>query len=148
MRLIYSRRATPSSVLLRIGQWWGPWTHCAVIDGEHVVESLASRGGVILSPLAEAVGRSSEYEVTDVPTPDDAAGIAWARSQVGRPYDWSGVFGLALRGRDWQGDDSWYCSELVERALVEAGLTGDLARWRYGLCGITPCASYFNRRGV
>jgi hypothetical protein len=41
-------------------------------------------------------------------------------AQIGKPYDFTGVAGLAV-GRNWREDDSWFCSELVARALEEAG---------------------------
>lgn len=148
MRILYSRQANLSALLIRAGSWFGPWSHCAVVDGESVIESRALARGVIRTPLADAIRRASEYELLDVATPDDAAGLAWARSTLGAPYDWWGVFGILARERDWQSPEDWYCSEHVERTLVEAGLTGDLARWRYGLMGITPCMSYYNRRGL
>lgn len=148
MRLLYSRQATPSALAIRAGSWFGPWSHVAIIDGDDVIEARALRRGVVRTPLVSAVARASEYEVVAIPTPSDAAGIAWARTTVGAPYDWWGVFGILARERDWQSPEDWYCSEHAERALVEAGLTGELARWREGLAGITPCMSYFNRRGL
>lgn len=37
----------------------------------------------------------------------------WARTQIGKPYDLSAVFGIGFGGRDWRQDDAWFCSELV-----------------------------------
>lgn len=140
MRLIYARHFSVSSALLRLGQWFGLWSHVGILDGYVVIHSLARKGGVVITPAEEVLRTASEYEVVDVPTPDDARGLAWAHSQVGKPYDWTGVVGIALAQRDWQEDDAWYCSELAERALAEAGLV----RWRANSRGITPCMSYYN----
>jgi len=147
MRIVYSRAGNLGDWIVRVGQWWGPWTHCAILDGEHVIEARAWHG-VVRTPLADAMARASRFKVVDVHTPDDHAGIAWARTTVGTPYDWWGALGVFTRKREWQEDDAWYCSEHVERALVEAGMDGALARWRDGMPGITPCQSYFNRFGL
>ncbi len=46
--------------------------------------------------------------------------INFVDSQRGKPYDRSAIFGFVLN-RDWQEDDSWYCSEVIERGNVLAG---------------------------
>lgn len=43
-----------------------------------------------------------------------------ALSQVGKPYDWRGILGFALR-RDWQETDAWFCSEFVAWCFERAG---------------------------
>lgn len=141
MKLLYSRHFSVSSALIRAGQWWGPWSHCAIVDGSAVIESRALAGGVMFSELSYVIARASEYQIVDVWTPNDEAGLQWARGQVGKPYDWTGVFAIPFKERDWQEEDAWYCSELVEAALVKAGAD----RWRPGLPGITPCQSYYNK---
>lgn len=42
-------------------------------------------------------------------------------SQVGKPYDRRGIFGIAL-GRDWRDSSSWFCSEIQAAGLEEAGI--------------------------
>ena len=61
-------------------------------------------------------------DVVDYSVPNAAAGIAWARSQVGKEYDWRGVFGIALApDRNWQDESDWFCFELAAAALAHAG---------------------------
>ena len=43
----------------------------------------------------------------------------WLLDQLGKPYDWSAIWSW-FGSRDWQEEDSWFCSELVARA-AEAG---------------------------
>jgi len=58
-----------------------------------------------------------EYSV-----PNAEAGLAWARGQVGKRYDFLGAFGLSLKpDRDWQEDDRWFCHELCSAAILAAG---------------------------
>lgn len=138
---IYSRTHTLGAVLIRAGAWWGPWSHCGIVDGDYVIESLALRGGVVRTPIAEALVRASEYALVDIACPQPALGLEWARSTVGQPYDWTGVIAIPLRQRDWQAPGRWYCSEHLEAALERSGAQ----RWRDGLHGISPSLSYYVR---
>lgn len=52
---------------------------------------------------------------------DAEAIIAAVRSQIGKPYDWTGFGGFVFRSRNWQEDDSWFCSELVAWAFEQGG---------------------------
>lgn len=51
-----------------------------------------------------------------------AAGIEqaymWATTQIGKPYDFSAVTGIAL-DRNWRNDSRWFCSELIAAAFEE-----------------------------
>lgn len=48
-------------------------------------------------------------------------------------YDWTAIFGMLLQ-RNWQEQDSWFCSELVEAALTAGGRQ----RFRDDVSRITP----------
>jgi uncharacterized protein YycO len=141
LRVIYCRRWSLDSLAIRAAAWGGPWSHCGIVVGDSVVESLALRGGVVVSPLAEVSGRSMAYEVVDIDCPDPQRGVEWALSTVGMPYDWGGVLAFPFRRRDWAADGRWYCSEHVERALIEAGR----ARFRDAVPGVSPSMSYYAR---
>ena len=45
----------------------------------------------------------------------------FAMAQIGKPYDYTALMGNLLH-RDWQEDDSWFCSELVAAAFAHAGV--------------------------
>lgn len=127
MKVIFTKRNwNPGSYLIR----WGlpksrfkvaPMSHCLIVDGDYLIEAnmehgvrrvLAADGLKSLTIVAEV-----EYNV-----PDLAAGIEYARSQVGKPYDFKGAFGLALApDRDWTAEDKWFCFELAAAALAKAG---------------------------
>jgi hypothetical protein len=55
-----------------------------------------------------------------VEAPD--AVLAYAHSQIGKPYDFTAIAGRLLGKRNWQADDSWYCFELIERSFYNGGL--------------------------
>lgn len=54
--------------------------------------------------------------------PDAAAGLAWARTQVGKRYDWRGAFGLSLApDRNWAEEGAWFCYEFAAGFLRACG---------------------------
>lgn len=111
--LQFSTTSAPASRLICWGTW-GRHSHVDLVlpDGRLLG---AVPGGVQVRPYDPSVLRIERYQV-DAP---DAV-LDAAISQMGKPYDWPGVFGYALR-RDWQEDDSWFCSELVSWAFQMAG---------------------------
>lgn len=117
VRVIFSRRHHPGSVALRTFMW-SPWSHCGVIDGDEVIQATAEHG-VISTSLSEFIGIASEWAIVEFEA-DNLNTVMAARSQLGKPYDWSGCAGIAFH-RDWHQDDSWFCSELVAWALEQGG---------------------------
>ena len=97
---------------------WSKWSHAAIIDGDEVIEAVWPR--VRVSKLTDVTTNYSRWIIIEIPVKDDAATISAARSQVGKPYDLLGVIGLGLR-RNWQDEDSWWCSELVSWAAKQGG---------------------------
>lgn len=103
-------------------------SHCLIRDGDYLIEATMEGGekflqGCVRRRLAsEALeGLTVVAEVT-YNVPDAEAGLAWARTQVGKPYDWRGAFGLALvPTRNWMEPDKWFCFELAAATLVQAG---------------------------
>lgn len=117
VQVIFTRSHAIGSLLLRTALW-SPWSHCAIVDGEEVIEAAAF-GGVRARPLTDMLADATKMAFVTLPG-DPQAVIAAARSQIGKPYDWPGVLGFGFRRR-WQDDDAWFCSELVAWAFVEAG---------------------------
>lgn len=76
--------------------------------------------GVQIRP-AEYVHGSTLLRVT-LPAPDAIvnAYYAFARSQLGKPYDRTAICAFVV-GRNWQEDDSWFCSELCASGLEKSG---------------------------
>ena len=97
---------------------WSPWSHVAIIDGSEVIEAVYPQ--VRIASLAETIARHSAHAISEFPCADPDAAIKAARSQVGKPYDLTALFGMALH-RDWQEDDSWFCSELVAWSIAQGG---------------------------
>ena len=130
MQIVFTTDNRPGSWLIR-KLTASRWHHVGVSFGETVFESRAT-GGVQKTTLGEfkSRGQFSSYEV---PVPDEKGSLDWLHTQLGKPYDWSGVFGLAL-SRRWQKPERWYCSELAAAAAKAGGL--DLVR--RDITGVTP----------
>lgn len=123
LTFIFSRRRALGSTLIRAGSWWGQWSHCGLLtESETVDESLAIKGGVVRSTLAEVMRRSSAVEVIDLPVLDAQAALTWSNETIGAPYDWGGVFAIPFRERNWQDDSRWYCSERCAMQAKKAGV--------------------------
>ena len=118
IQLLFSTTRHPFSSLIRMATW-SHWSHVALVAGPHVIEAVAL-GGVRQVSKAYAIQRASDYCLVDLPAHNTQAIIDAARSQIGKPYDWTAVAGLGLH-RNWQEDDSWFCSELVAWAAAQAG---------------------------
>lgn len=118
VRLLFSRRHHPGSHLIRIATWSG-WSHVDLIDGDQLIGAVAP-AGVVVTPLADRLALASTAAVMDIPCPDPRTVLEAARTQIGKPYDWIGVLGIAAH-RDWQEPDRWFCSELAAWAFQVTG---------------------------
>ncbi|HYF88964.1 hypothetical protein [Azospirillum sp.] len=119
IRVLYTRRSHPGSWLIRAATW-GEWSHCDLVCADGSLIGAAAPAGVTACAMAERLGHASAAEVVSYPG-DGRKAEAWARTQLGKPYDWLGVIGLGLH-RDWSGDErDWWCSEFVGRACQEGG---------------------------
>lgn len=89
---------------------WSRWNHVAfVLESGEVLGALSQ--GVCITPIDYA---GTRVEFFDVDCPN--FNWDWLRAQLGKPYDWTAIAGLAMH-RDWREDDSWFCSELLAAAF-------------------------------
>lgn len=135
--VIYSRDHSLGSVLVRAGSWWAQWGHCGLVTPQGTVIEARAMNGVGEASLHNVQARSSKFTIVEVDCPDPAAAIAFARQQLGKPYDWGGIFGMVAR-EPWARDDRWFCSELVEAALAAGGRR----RFRLDVTRVTPSMSF------
>jgi uncharacterized protein YycO len=135
LQLVFSRSHHIGSALIRLGTW-SSWGHCGIIHdfwGEARVIDAKARHGVQERLLSDYLSETSEYAFKDVEVPNAAAGIAWAKAQIGKKYDWSGIFSFIGR-ENWNEDDKWFCSELAEGAILAAGRQ----RFSHNIERVTP----------
>lgn len=127
IRVLFTKREwNPVSLFIRwcvprSRFYFGLSSHCIIVDGEYAIEAHMLYGV-----------RRVKYEdsikgltiIKDIRYNVDNAidGLSWARTQVGRKYDWRGALGLAIElDRDWQNPDMWFCYELAATTLAKAG---------------------------
>lgn len=122
MRLIFARRRTLGSVLIR---WftWSAWSHVAVtFDGHTIIDATLKHGGVKLHGWREFMDEYPDRMLVNVALPDEEAAHAWLLAQLGKRYDWTALVGLVMRSRRWADPSAWFCSELVAAAIAAGGL--------------------------
>lgn len=124
------------SILIRLATF-SKFSHAALMLSDQLIIDSTLSSGVQLSTLEDFCKRYKNTVVVDVPVADETKAINFAINQVGKPYDWSAILGMITQ-RNWQEDDSWFCSELIE-AIFKAG---DTPRFRDDLSRITPQMSW------
>jgi uncharacterized protein YycO len=100
---------------------WATWSWAAHVgfrlpDGR-VLDATPQFGVSIRTATDEGTAR---YFLPRAPQDLVRNAVAYASQQVGKPYDWTAIFGMAVR-RDWHKDNKWYCAELVEAAFDNVG---------------------------
>lgn len=100
---------------------WSDVSHCGLIDDDdNVIDSRLAAGGVTQYKLSELQHRYPRLIVKDIPQLPNAV-FELAKTQIGKPYDWTALVGMGFH-RNWQQDDRWFCSELVAWACAQAGV--------------------------
>lgn len=118
LSVIFRSTRTPFSVAIR-GLTWSRWSHAGILVGDQVIHADAFRG-VVIDPLSKFLEHASQHEIVDFAVQDPDAAIKSALNELGKPYDYTAIFGFLVH-RDWQENDSWFCSELVAYALNKSG---------------------------
>lgn len=137
MRLLFTRRNTIGSYLICLFTR-SQWSHCVIVESESsVIDSTFAHRGVRRRALATIYSESSKTEEVDIPVPDEAGALAYARAQIGKPYDWKAILSFVFR-RNWSDDRAWFCNELAEACLAAGGKK----RFRENISRITPRESW------
>ncbi len=110
-------------VFNRLVRWWtrGPYSHCeAVFDcqnaqGAWLCASSSKMDGGVRFKFIDLDG-SSNWDILDVPSADEAACKAWFVEHVGLKYDVRGLFGFVWRRAE---DDrsKFFCSEALAASI-------------------------------
>lgn len=96
-------------------------SHCgAVLSDGRVVDTSFTKGVALQQQEVFLTGRALVADLS-VPLPDEAAAEAWARAQIGRPYDWRDIASFLL-WRDAGKANTHVCSGLLLRVLLAGGL--------------------------
>lgn len=134
---VYSRAHTVGSLLIRAGTA-SVWSHCGLLTPDDTVIDSTFKTGVREIGFEAWKAQYSYWRALEIcKVPDPQRGIAWARTQIGKPYDWKWLLSFPFR-RNWEDEDAWGCSEFLEYILVESRRR----RFRSFVHRITPSASY------
>jgi uncharacterized protein YycO len=120
---------------------FGPYSHVAAVwSPTEYLDSYESKvgdipPGVHIRPM-KLEPDPHTLMTLEVTTAQYAVWQRFLAAQVGLPYDWPGIFGMAT-DRDWRQPGSWFCSELQAAALEEAGICPKLVT---PLNKVTPAA--------
>ena len=110
IQMMFTNSKTPMSPLIR-AVTWSDFSHCVVlIDDDTIIHS--DFHGVRIEPIKELQNRSRNWMIVEYECerPNDV--IEACKTQLGKPYDFTGLFGIILRDIDLQDDSKWWCSEL------------------------------------
>lgn len=122
MRIIFAtRRKYIPAVLLRI-LTLSKFSHMAVLLDDNTVIEAAAFKGVVRGSFENFTKIYDRVIIQDLPLPNEEAAINFLLEQIGKPYDWTAIFGIVFRNGKWTDLDSWFCSELVEAAVKAGGL--------------------------
>jgi uncharacterized protein YycO len=96
---------------------WSEYSHVDIVMPNGDLLGARANGGVQIRKPGYGKFTKVHHEVA-VDAPDSV--YEFAKSQVGKPYDWKAILNFGLE-RNWQEDDSWFCSELVAWTFMKAG---------------------------
>lgn len=105
---------------------WSPYSHAAWIEEDGSVIEAWQVGGVTKGRYDTRHNNGTIIDIFDVEMTDDQTGTVreFLRSQIGKPYDWPGIFGFVTRRAESvdAAQRKWFCSELVFAACLFAGV--------------------------
>lgn len=115
MKTIVLQFSANNGVASRLIRWftWSPYSHVDFVLDNGKLLGAQTNGGV----LVRAPDSYSKVLRVAVEAPD--AVLEYAQSQIGKPYDYSGIFGIILRS-NWHRSKNWFCSELVAWSFQQA----------------------------
>lgn len=140
-RVRYITQNDPVSVMIR-AVTYSMWSHAEIVLPDNTYLGAHASGGVMIRS-ADYCKPTRERRYT-IPVTDEALAtmLAFAHAQVGKPYDFKAIFGLALH-QPWATADRWFCSELVT-ATADAGNLTMLNVQRDYVKLITPDMSHLS----
>ena len=102
---------------------WSEYSHAAWINEDFSVIEAWQGAGVVERPSVN-IGHTpgTEIDLFDIDlTPRELGDLMFfLQSQIGKPYDYNGVFGFLTRDASMQSRSAWFCFELIFAAFVYA----------------------------
>ena len=113
-----------NSLISKLIRWQtnGNYSHAAIqLPNGRIIEAWHKPAKVRLRGPLQDWSNVEAFDVHGMTAEHWEKAIAWAEKQIGKKYDFGGVFRFVTRWRKQQ-DEKWFCSELVYQAVLEAGV--------------------------
>jgi len=113
-----------NSLISKMIRWQtnGNYSHAAIqLPNGRIIEAWHKPAKVRLRGPLQDWTNVEAFDVEGMTEEQWDKAIAWAEKQIGKKYDFGGVFRFVTRWRKQQ-DEKWFCSELVYQAVLEAGM--------------------------
>lgn len=117
IKLLFTRKRSIGSWIIRF-RTWSNYSHVDIVDGDDAIGALAFEG-VKVRNIKDVIDEASDYRVVIVEG-DEQKAIEYAKSKIGKKYDWLAIFGIGLK-TGWESSGRYMCSEFVNQALIEGG---------------------------
>lgn len=108
------------------------WSHCGFYDTETKLTYSAMFDGKGMA--WRPVKRTQKMLLLTAPGVDEA--FKWALTQIGKPYDWKAILGIAI-GKNMHADGHLFCAYVCFGSFI-ATANPLLAHWALPLEHLTP----------
>lgn len=96
------------------------YSHAAIFVDDHTILEAWPTKGVRINFLTD-LSDIDFFDITTTPR-QELTIIDFFQTQMGKPYDYFGVFNFITKFPFFKPYESWFCSEIVFAALKEAGI--------------------------
>lgn len=100
-------------------KYWtqGRFSHVEVVFSDGMCYSSSPRDGGVRFKKIDL--KDEKWDVLEVDVGDETVVREWCKTQVGKGYDFLGIFGFAIlpHRNDVQSNRRWYCSEISAEVL-------------------------------
>ena len=97
------------------------YTHVDIVRTDGWLLGARIRGGVMVRSPTYATFKRCIRFTTTLSTDQERMFWTAATSQIGKPYDWTGIVAF-VADRNWRDPGHWFCSELVAWCFEQAGV--------------------------
>lgn len=106
----------------------GGYSHVEIVFSDGLFFSASPREGVVRYKRISPDLRNWDFVDFPVSLEQEHEIRAWCDTQVGKKYDWAGVFGFVWDCRD--DPDEWFCSKICGQAPKSVGIWTKVETWR------------------
>lgn len=119
-RILFSTSPDKLSTIIRLTTW-SEWSHCELMRDDGLLLGADYPQGVDYFSFENRLRLATKWAIAEVAGANEARVWAFAREQLGKPYDLRGALGIPFRS-NWNDPARWWCSELVAASFLHAGV--------------------------